>query len=751
MLECNDDRRREAARARQGWNGLDYVEVDNAQTTLTAYFLGKTPKGVKANNVVIEGGRGPHDALRVTGVEVQAQADPRLDDRMLVRVDRPGDYSTYTLRLVGLEGIDPRYDRVDFSFKINCPSDLDCAAGPPCPPDAPDEPEIDYLAKDYGTFRQLILDRLSLIMPDWKERHVPDLGIALVEVLAYAGDYLSYYQDAVATEAYLDTARRRPSVRRHARLVDYVLSEGCNARALVCLETERNLTLKAGEFYFVTGLNDALPIGDRATLRAYELGRLAPDTYEVFEPARRDADVRLYKANNRLRFYTWGDRECCLEKGSTRATLRGELAKASQEPPPTPPAPPADQPPSYALAQTDAVPDDEETLKVRLRAGDILVFEEVIGPRTGNAADADPLHRHAVRVTQVTQSKDELLDEVVIEIEWGEEDALPFDLCLSAIGPAPNCEYLDDISVARGNVVLVDHGRTLPPESLGTVPLKQSEITCDCEGHPSEIVNTPGRYRPRLQNAPLTFRQPLPADGAAPSGIRSAATVLAQDPRMALPQVWLDSIPPRVDGTAPLFIWDNLSDATGLAQALAAAEFDPNAPRTQLPLSRRTRRLLDEFKRAGKPDDPLPAGLVESVANDIARFVGAWSARGDLLSSGSGDQHFVVEMEQDGTANLRFGDGELGERPAAGTAFRARYRVGNGTRGNVGAGAICILVHAASDLSNDVKRIWNPMPAQGGSNPEPMAEAKLNAPYAFRAGTAALQRAITADDYAHKA
>ena len=41
-----------------------------------------------------------------------------------------------------------------------------------------------------------------------------DRGFTLVELLAYAGDQLSYYQDAVATEAYLGTARRRVSARR---------------------------------------------------------------------------------------------------------------------------------------------------------------------------------------------------------------------------------------------------------------------------------------------------------------------------------------------------------------------------------------------------------------------------------------------------------------------------------------------------------------------------------------------------------
>ena len=97
-----------------------------------------------------------------------------------------------------MENIDPRYDHVDFSFKVNCPSDLDCAPVCACELPVLPEPEINYLAKDYASFRQLILDRLAVLIPDWRERHAADLGIALVELLAYTGDYLSYYQDAVA-------------------------------------------------------------------------------------------------------------------------------------------------------------------------------------------------------------------------------------------------------------------------------------------------------------------------------------------------------------------------------------------------------------------------------------------------------------------------------------------------------------------------------------------------------------------------
>ncbi len=83
-----------------------------------------------------------------------------------------------------------------------------------------------------------MLDRLSVLAPGQDERSPADLGSALVELVAYAGDQLSYYQDAVATEAYLGTARQRISLRRHARLLDYDMHDGCNARAWVVFEVD---------------------------------------------------------------------------------------------------------------------------------------------------------------------------------------------------------------------------------------------------------------------------------------------------------------------------------------------------------------------------------------------------------------------------------------------------------------------------------------------------------------------------------
>ncbi|HEY2739932.1 MAG TPA: putative baseplate assembly protein, partial [Thermoanaerobaculia bacterium] len=88
---------------------------------------------------------------------------------------------------------------------------------------------------------------------------------------------------------------------------------------------------------------------------------------------------------------------------------------------------------------------------------------------------------------------------------------------------------------------------------------------------------------------------------------------------------------------------------------------------------------------------------------------------------------FVVEMEEDGTATLRFGDGTLGRPPAPGSVLTATYRVGNGAAGNIGRDN---LAHLASDAPGTaaVTAVRNPLAAAGGTDPEPLDNVRLAAP-----------------------
>src|SRR5262249_21506070 len=114
-----------------------------------------------------------------------------------------------------------------------------------------------------------------------------------------------------------------------------------------------------------------------------------------------------------------------------------------------------------------------------------------------------------------------------------------------------------------------------------------------------------------------------------------------------------------------------------------------------------------------------------------------WTAEQDLLGDAATDTHFVVEIESDGTARLRFGDEVNGRRPASDSTFTATYRVGNGTAGNVGADTLIF----CSDLN--VTRCTNPLPAVGGTDPETPAQIRRRAPQAFMTQ----ERAITMADY----
>jgi hypothetical protein len=718
-LACRDRRRRAAVREHE-LNGLDYLEVSNCQHILSVYFLGRAPKGIEPGNVRIEGGR-RITGIQVTEVTTHSAEDPGLDDWIEVRVDRPGDFSTYTLRLVDTErgghnrdhalpGFDPRYTSLDFSFKASCSSDLDCATVPPCPAPERQEPPIEYLARDYEGFRQLIFDRLALLAPEWRERHVPDLGVALVEVLAYVGDQLSYYQDAVATEAYLEPARERISVARHARLVDYRMHEGCNARAFLCLGTKTDFSLTRGDFYFTTGFDRGSPAAGEP-LRATTLLGVPASSYEVFEAVQPlDEVTTIRRAHSRIRFYTWGDRDCCLPKGATTATLLDDEEPA--------PAPARDRTsPSRAL---------------HLKVGDFVVFEEVKGPKTGADADADPTHRHVVRLTSVKRDIDRLTKTHVLEITWSREDALPFPLCISSVTQAPECQPLDDVSIACGNVILVDHGRTIePPEDLGPVPGAPVPPSCDpCEDR--DASSGSGRYRPELSQGRLTFAEPAGAED-------SAVKLLERDARKALPSIRLKNLPPAPDGTGPLLSADELRDPRLLVIPLK----DPSSDRIRelrARLTPATVAMLD-VEEADAPSD----ALIETLRGDLGRWVAGWTATLDLLASGRDDPEFAVELDNEGRAWLRFGDGELGRRPEAGSAFVATYRIGNGPGGNVGAGTITRLVFRNGTISGAGLTVCNPLPARGGTAPEPTADVKLLAPHAFHTR---LERAITASDYA---
>jgi hypothetical protein len=669
LIWCADERRRAELRpAAHPLNGLDYAEYfeDEAapsgrQRWLEAAFLKPPPAGLVGapGAFAVEGG------VRVAGVRVLEVAPHAADPlRLRVFLDRAGDFSIYRL-IVDHAEIDPELSEAGFSFKAGCPTEFDCAGRVLCADPAAENPALDYLAKDYQSFRRLMLDLIAERNPDWIERLPADLGVALVELFAYAGDYLSYMQDAaVSTEAFLDSCLHRLSARRHALLIDYRMHDGRNAWSFVHFEAAAGSSGVAPQ-----GAQLVTRIGSPLQGQTAAPGVVIPSDAADFDADAALADAlvfettartRVLSAHNALRIHSFGDAECCLAKGATEAHLYGL----------------GDGPDPQAFAPS-------------LQPGDYLLLEEVVSPLTGLAADRDPERRVAVRLVEAAPAEDPAYRDVLTggaltpraaagdaplplqRVVWRSADAPDFVLRLSA--ETPETGRIDPVSLARGNVAPVDHGRSV----VEALPAPRS-------GRGRWPIDTL-----TLGNGPLTVQAaPAAAGWSADGRVIGGRHDLGSPAREAAPAVTLEI-------------------------------------------------------------------AFESGETEL------WTPVPDLLGSDAFDQHFVVETENDGTAALRFGDDRYGRRPRGAESVLARYRIGNGRRGNLGAGALThILTPDAALLTDpanpaagpepfaDIVRIWQPLPARMGEEPESIDAVRALAPEAFRAEQF---RAVTEADWASAA
>ena len=667
---CRDPQRRADILAHPVLNGIDFVEYEyrplSAQPhVLVVTFLKDLPYPPHSDPDGAYGLTGLPERVRVDGgtriVNIRVLDVRRVVDKLEIEVDQPGDFSEYQLSLgwalepdgawvQTISALDPRFSCCLFSFKAGCPSDFDCFQEPVCPPPERDVPLLDYLAKDYASFRQMLLDLIAQRNPDWIEQNPADLGIALVELLAYAGDHLSYFQDAVSNEAFLETVRQRVSAKRHARLIDYAMHDGRNAWTYVAVNVSSNGTIPMG--------TKILSRIGRPLLRETGLPGvviqetdLAPDAFDsdpalkksrVFETA---FSLQVHPQNNTIYFHAFGNLECCLPGGAISA---------------------------YVFALDPA--DPNRVIRPVLNPGDFLIFEEVLCPETGSAADANPEHRQAVQLVRVKEEEDTVYSEVrvngrlqvrgvadpampLLKITWENDEALSFPLCISAKTDAG--DLIQYVSVIRGNIVLVDHGRTIVETHTRTEPVP---------------ADTP--FRLRLNSGPVTLQ--------------------------CQPDTMIYNLDP-INGASP--VTERTSLVCDPATARAAAV------------------LMVRFPTG----DQL------------------WTRVPDLLDSPPFARHFVADIDNNGYADLRFGDGQYGREAAGATEFVATYRIGSGRSGNVGADSLAHAVQpAVAPLWPVITKIRNPMAATDGSDMETIQEVQQKAPKAFRAEQF---RAVTEKDY----
>ncbi|MFO0614272.1 MAG: hypothetical protein U0414_16915 [Polyangiaceae bacterium] len=415
------------------FTGLDFVNVSDrgrGRYRLSLAFLPAghgashkraVPPGVEVRNVriTLPDGDG-HTGLRVDAVDYAPHEPTKLFVDISM-IDCGGgakelaSEGTYLLSLSGIPSLDRIYSAASFRLPASSPFPL--VRGTSDPEDRRWPTDIDYLSKDYESFKVLMLKYLAEHVPTWRERGEADIGVMLIELLAYAGDYLSDYQDNVATEAYLASARLRTSVKRHAVLLDYALDEGANARLWVHVDVTRPVTLPS----------KTLVIAGMAGADGAARGRPGASRPTYFETMH---DAALHPALNVCEIYTWGAADYALPRGATRATLVGTLESLS--------------------------------------AGDVLVFQR-------DRPDEGSPRAHAVRLsTPPKRGKDPLFDVPITQVEWFQADELP---AAFPVRRARGGAVETSLTVVLGNNVLADHGRTTVESGLLVLgPQRRAEL-----------------------------------------------------------------------------------------------------------------------------------------------------------------------------------------------------------------------------------------------------------------------------------
>ena len=577
--------------------GIDFIYVYPTQKKMDIHFL-LAPDSLDDKMVDRPGNANPFtdkSKIRIYNAAGDVPDKPVTDlqwktsgteDFIQILVDVPGDFTLYNL-LIDDTRIDPFYNDILFDFKANCPSELDCKPAPKeCPPESWVDFPVDYMARDFWSYRQALLDFASLRYPQWPDRLEADAGVMLAELMSAAGDEMAYYQDRVSREAYLETATQRRSLRRHARLVDYTLHDGLGAQAWLSVSVNNHT-----QGLIPAGI-DVIGKSESGIHIRFETGRglkeqLAGVTYAV------DADL------NSLTPHIWDKDRACLPAGSTVLYVEGHHLP--------------DPAPVIGELKFDDFPDGE------LPGKWVILQTDPVNP-------AQPARVHLVRLIEISNDIDHVLNVPVTRLVWENKQSTPFEMDLTVLSVHCN--------IIPATAGLTNTAYFLTGINFTDLPAPQQQPLHQLNGFsdPETAVERtgPGGSVIYLFSLPGSEQQLMVQKGA--------------DPFNATPEINIEEM--MFDGAnwIPNGVqWEYTPSFVGIDSA------DPGDK--SYSLEDGTWKRVVGYQRTGQ----------EIIHRDYASNKGV---------------------------TVRFGDDVFGQTPKNSTVFRVYYRLGNGKWDNVSPGTL---------------------------------------------------------------
>ncbi len=619
---------------------------------------------------------------------------------------------------------------------------------------------VAYRVGTYATFRRTMLERISSTraLAGLGTRSSDDFSITLLELWAAVADVLSFYQERYANEAFLRTATRRESVARLARLLDYDLRPGVAALAHLAYGVERGKSIELPPRSRVASVPGP---GER------------PQTFETLEPLR--ADARL----NRLPIVPAPVPAFPFAPGTVEATFdraRGaELAAALAR---------GERIGLFVPGTTRGLEEKEvRELRVQDDRATLVWTQPVQGAAWGAGTQAWRLRRafrlfgHNVPATFVGASPTP--GAPATRLAWTVRSV---DLTLPASAQlALDARY--NGLVPGGRLLVVAGGRTTlvaiqavaqVQRTIGTLADTVTEVTVSpsvpaiADRRTAVVHELAGGgpvafwgsdYPARLTGTTVYVSGRWTGDGVeAGRSIQRGAFTDGVVLRTAELEVGRRLLLADAERTIPA----RIAQAPSLVPAAPAVdEFChlavPVAPERPLDLATGTAVLLGNValashgetvrdERLGSGDAaksfqqlrlgraPLtyvPVATPPGTASTLEVLVDGvrWRETASLHDAGPNDRVYALRTDDDGTTEVQFGDGRNGARLPSGRGnVQAVYRVGSGLGGRVRDEQLT----APLDRPTGLLGVRNPLPAEGGADPEPVDDARSNAPTTVR-------------------
>lgn len=617
---------------------------------------------------------------------------------------------------------------------------------------------IAYRIGTYSSFRQAMLQVIAGTpeLAALKTRLSDDYAITLLELWATVAEILTFYQERIANEGFLRTARLRDSVLRMARLIDYQLGPGAAATTLLAFTLEKNAQVK-------------IPVGLK--VQSVPGQDEKPQKFETLEAI--NADARL----NRLRLVLAPVSVNPLAKGNTEAFLApGADGLAVAEA-----LAPGDHFILFDLGPNAPIIEELEVREVRIEYDQIvLAWTTPIQGASWSVTTSVFKVKRRFRLfgynAPETYMQPVSDDTVAGKIRW---DLLPVIYTYSGwpeLALDARCEEItvgslllvsmNGVGQRLGPIIAVGQTHkklgplsdtvtqvTIPPSIFLIIDRRQvliyelAEPPIKFWGHSyPTVVTTDSIFLPgqKIDEQSIEVGRTIAKNTYQPgvviglNEIELGRRVLLQDAQQHPVAALINAVSLHSVGNQDYLKID--LEATGEINLEAqSAVLLGNVARASHGETIKEEILGDgdaaaKFQHFTLQKQPLtyvpsadPGGLKSSLKVLVNRVL--WQETPSLYGQSPGAQVHTTRIADDSSITVQFGDNVTGAAPFSGRGnVMAIYRHGLGLAGRVRANTLTTLL----DRPVGLKSVTNPQPAEGGADPETLDAARENAPLTVR-------------------